>query len=225
MVRLDHQAAERAIARSREPYFRYTPISVVAAASNPEALTEAAEMIGSQIMRELSQDAKEAYEKSFQGKETCTRKALGPLVRMREKLYALRFVSVEAVDIIADIDQVLGNLPKTGPLDGSPFESLVALTLRLKQGDVRKGASSPFYGNRGLEDLPDIMTEQEGTQHDIGLPLPPARTTDTPLATAVPVVTVTPVVPAPAQVPDLVPDLVPVVPPMPQERSKRAVWF
>jgi uncharacterized phage-like protein YoqJ len=205
------KAADRAIARSHEPYFRYTPINVVAATTNPGALAEASVMIGSQILREISQDAKEAYERSLQGKESCTRKALGPLVRMREKLYALRFVSVEAVDIIFDIDQVLGALPKTGPLDGTAFESLVALTLRLKNGDVRKGAHSPFSGMRGLEDLPDLITEPVSAHPQMGLPLPVA-VVDTPTL-------------APVTAPVHAPDLAPVVPQLPPERSKRAVWF
>lgn len=216
------KAADRAIARSHEPYFRYTPINVVAATTNPGALAEASVMIGSQILREISQDAKEAYERSLQGKDSCTRKALGPLVRMREKLYALRFVSVEAVDIIFDIDQVLGALPKTGPLDGTAFESLVALTLRLKNGDVRKGAHSPFSGIRGLEDLPDLITESASSHPQMGLPLPAAEV-ETPVTT-VPVQVIAPVS-APDVAPVRAPDLAPVVPQLPPERSKRAVWF
>lgn len=198
---LIRQAAPRAIARARDPYFRYTPIVIGAAVSHPEALAEAAEMIGSQVLREIAQDAKAAYEKSFAGKADCTRKALSPLVRMREKLYAMRFVSADAVDVIFDIDQVLGALPKTGPIEKGAFDSLVALTLRLMHGDVRKGAESPYTNQRGLQALPEALLEEtdEAAEPQLEMPLADEDRLPTPPR--------------------------PVIPPLAIERVRRPIWF
>lgn len=166
--------AHRYLARTHEPHFRFTPIQVAAAGSKPEALQHAATMIGSQLLLEIGQEAKEAYENSFRGKNDCTRRALSPLVRMREKLHAMRFASAEAVDVIFDIDQVLGAIPKTGPINGAVFDSLVALVLRLKNGDVRKDAQSPFVGQNGIEHLPDLRMDDVGPPADLPSVVPPA---------------------------------------------------
>lgn len=68
------------------------------------------------------------------------------LSRLREKLWGLRFVSADALKVMADIDDVLAKLPATGPYQAGAYQAIVALVLRLANKDIRDIAIDRLVG-------------------------------------------------------------------------------
>ncbi len=139
-------AASRATARQHPPEFRVTPFVLGPAACAPEALQAAVEELPGTLLDEVAQEAKLAYEGSFKGRAECTAKSLNVLSRLREKLWGLRFVSADALKVMADIDDVLAKLPATGPYQAGAYQAIVALVLRLANKDIRDIAIDRLVG-------------------------------------------------------------------------------
>lgn len=139
-------AAARAAAHQHHPKFQVVPFSIGTAACAPQALQEALQELPKTLKDEISQEAMAAYRGSFKGRTECTIKTLNVFTRLREKLWGLRFVSPDALAVIADMDEVLARLPANGPYRGSDYQELVALILRLGQGDIRDMAGTPLFG-------------------------------------------------------------------------------
>ena len=139
-------AASRATARQHPPEFRVTPFVLGPAACAPEALQAAVEELPGTLLDEVAQEAKLAYEGSFKGRAECTAKSLNVLSRLREKLWGLRFISADALKVMADIDDVLGKLPASGPYQAGAYQAIVALVLRLANKDIRDIDMDRLFG-------------------------------------------------------------------------------
>ncbi len=139
-------AASRATARQHPPEFRVTPFVLAPAACAPQALQAAVEELPGTLLDEIAQEAKLAYEGSFKGRTECTAKSLNVLSRLREKLWGLRFISADALKVMADIDDVLGKLPASGPYQAGAYQAIVALVLRLANKDIRDIDMDRLFG-------------------------------------------------------------------------------
>lgn len=130
---------------------------------------------------EISQVAKDSYEKSFDKKDTVGRKAMGPLKTLRDKLDGFSIVSPLVLPIVEDIDQVLAAVPDNGqPISGFPLLGLQGILSLLKDP---KAAHD--YAERKLAGM--AGDDPFGSwQADNGFTMIPAP------ATAVPVDAVTP---------------------------------
>ena len=82
---------------------------------------------------EISQVAKDSFEKSFDLKDTVGRKAMGPLKTLRDKLDGFSIVSPLVFPIVEDIDRVLDAVPDNGqPISGLPLLGLQGILSLLK---------------------------------------------------------------------------------------------
>lgn len=106
-----------------------------AEAEASSGLANATKGLGGRLLAEISEKARETWETSFQGKEQVTRKALRPIVAMREKMEALAFLNPAAAPTIELIDEVLSALPKTGEIKGRDLSSLMGLLNVLSDPD------------------------------------------------------------------------------------------
>ena len=70
--------------------------------------------LSGQILSEISQQARETLEASFQGKTSVTRRALSPLKAMRDKLDGLSFVDSSFRAVVRDLDRRLATIPVRG---------------------------------------------------------------------------------------------------------------
>jgi hypothetical protein len=164
--------------------FRFTPIAV----SAPEdlestGLTEQTTGLFSQLCHEVRISARAAFEASFAGKRSVTRKALRPIQAIREKLAGLSFLDPLVVETIEAIDATLDRVPDKGPITGVELNMLAGLLGRqLAQlgneqqsaGEEDQDVSDPAFKVNGEEDT-------ELTAFDVRH-LPKHQTVSVPLA-------------------------------------------
>ena len=87
-------------------------------------LEKALSGLSGQILSEISQQARETLEESFQGKTTVTRRALSPLKALRDKLEGLSFVDSGFRAVVLEIDRLLAGIPDRLPIQGRVLEGL-----------------------------------------------------------------------------------------------------
>jgi len=84
-----------------------------------------------QLYHEVRVAAKQAFEATFVGRREVNRKALRPILAIKEKLQGLSFLDPETVsETITTINEVIGKLPKKGPINGSDLDMLAGLVGR-----------------------------------------------------------------------------------------------
>lgn len=112
--------------------FAYTPVEIKAPESleDNEALEAQAQGMFGQLCHEVRGAARAAFEQSYVGKACVTRKALRPILAIREKLSGLVFLDPGVGAMIATIDTALDALPSSGPIEGRDLNMLAGLLSR-----------------------------------------------------------------------------------------------
>ncbi|MBN2644288.1 MAG: hypothetical protein JXR59_02300, partial [Desulfuromonadaceae bacterium] len=80
-----------------------------------------------QLCHEIRQLARSTYKASYDQKSEVTRKALRPVVSIRQKLEGLVFLDSRIGETLEHIDTVLSTVPDSGPIAGSSFYQLCGL--------------------------------------------------------------------------------------------------
>jgi hypothetical protein len=91
---------------------------------NHSGLSQALSGLGGQVLHEIAGVAREALEKSFQGKREVTRRALNPFRAIRDKLDGLSFLDSRFHAVIAEIDRLATDVTAQGPITGAPLTAL-----------------------------------------------------------------------------------------------------
>lgn len=109
--------------------FGFAPIQVTPAdqLSDSEELEQQAQGLLGQLCHEVRVAAKSAYESSYLGRSSVTRKALRPVAAIREKLAGLCFLGPVVIDALEVIDQTLAQVPQNGPIEGPTLKMLSGL--------------------------------------------------------------------------------------------------
>lgn len=95
-----------------------------------EGLDEETDGLLGQLFHEIRMQAKNAFEASFVGRKEVTRKALRPIMSMKDKLQGLSFLDPEIAEAIQGIEQVMAKVPKTGPITGADLDMIAGLVGR-----------------------------------------------------------------------------------------------
>ncbi|WP_448216477.1 DUF3150 domain-containing protein [Endozoicomonas sp. 2B-B] len=111
-------------------HFGYTTYKVVAS-PQPENLNQQVNQLGGTLREEISRDAQALFEQTFKGKNKVTRKALNPILRLRDKLHGLSFVDPGISPIVQRLDAGLSQLPNNGALEGEVLTQLMERVLLL----------------------------------------------------------------------------------------------
>jgi NTP pyrophosphatase (non-canonical NTP hydrolase) len=122
--------------------------------------------LAGQLLKEIGQSARQAFEASFKGRTEVTRKALRPFNTISDKLKGLMFVAPQQiVGLLANIKAAIDALPKNGPITGAPLMGLIGVLTEL--GDI-----NGFVQAR--ESLPEAEGEQIDlfAEYDIETPVP-----------------------------------------------------
>ncbi|MCP5197444.1 MAG: DUF3150 domain-containing protein [Gammaproteobacteria bacterium] len=98
-------------------------------------LSQALSGLSGQVFHEIACIAREALEKSFQGKRTVTRRALSPLASIRDKLEGLTFLDGRFRAIVGEIDRLLAQVPKQGPIANGVLAALTQFLSLAAQPD------------------------------------------------------------------------------------------
>lgn len=94
-------------------------------------LEEKMEGLFDRLLYELSVKATESWENSFSGKTKVTRKAIRPLMAIREKLSGFQFSNSLATPLLELIERALRAIPATGPIENESFVALQSIILLL----------------------------------------------------------------------------------------------
>lgn len=95
-----------------------------------EGLDEETDGLLGQLFHEIRMQAKTAFEASYIGRKEVTRKALRPIMSMKDKLQGLSFLDPEIAEAIQGIEQVMAKVPKTGPITGADLDMIAGLVGR-----------------------------------------------------------------------------------------------
>ena len=115
---------------SQRFHFGYTTYKVVTSAQ-PDNLNQQVNQLGGTLREEISRDAQTLFEQTFRGKEKVTRKALSPILRLRDKLHGLSFVDPGIAPVVQRLDAGLAQLPNRGALEGEVLTQLMERVLLL----------------------------------------------------------------------------------------------
>lgn len=102
---------------------------------DPEPLMEEVRNLGNRLFTEVADSARDAWEKTFQGRDNVTRRALSPIKKMLKKLKGLAFVDPKVVPICECITSVLNALPKMGKIEGRDLMALHGLLFILSDSE------------------------------------------------------------------------------------------
>lgn len=142
--------------------FEYSVFRVAGTAATSGNLGDQVNRLGSQLLHEVSMEARELYEQSFAGaagsQRKATRRSLGAIMRMREKLAGLGFLDSAVEPMVKAIDKLFAAVPKTGPLEDELYDQALALVLILSDPDkVRRHATAGL----SVADIPRSESDEE----------------------------------------------------------------
>ena len=92
---------------------------------------QACRLCGREGVRFLGGYAQTLFEQTFRGKNKVTRKALNPILRLRDKLHGLAFVDPGIIPVVQRLDAGLAQLPNNGALEGEVLTQLMERVLLL----------------------------------------------------------------------------------------------
>ena len=127
-----------------------------------EADDQLAEEVGGladELWRGIAREAEESLETSFLGREKVTRKALRPLKRIQDKLNSLSFLDDRIQPVAEDIDQILDELPKTGPIEGDELFRIIAILSVLASPERAKRHGQDLRDGVHSSEMPDTPEE------------------------------------------------------------------
>lgn len=107
--------------------FRPQPISD----EKSEALEKSVGGLASDLIEDVSQCARTFFRESFLGKSRANRKTVNALIRIRDRLNGLSFLSRSILPLVQIIDEVVAQMPQEGYFDGDAFWKLSSVVQTL----------------------------------------------------------------------------------------------
>ena len=156
--------------------FGFTPVTIQPpkTLSDSDPLEEQAEGLYGQLCHEIRGMARTAFDASYVGKQSVTRKALRPITAIKEKLTALAFLDSQIPPLIQSIDDTLHQLPASGPIAGRDLNLLAGLLSRqlMRMGmpveQIDEDAES--VNGIGTDDEMDIPMAALSGMNEAGVP-------------------------------------------------------
>ena len=124
--KLDVNAVSERIGAGYES-FRLQPVS----AEKAVALAKSIGGLASELIASVTRSARIFFKESFLGKTRASRKTVNAVLKIRQKLQGLAFLSSSILPVIAFIDKVVNEMPAEGYFSGEPFWKLAALVKTL----------------------------------------------------------------------------------------------
>ena len=110
--------------------FDYT-VYKVTEAPKPDTLNHQVSKLGNTLRDEISRDAQALFDQTFSGKQKVSRKAIRPILKLRDKLHSLAFVDQGIAPVVQRLDAGLMQIPKQGSLEGEALTQLMERVLLL----------------------------------------------------------------------------------------------
>lgn len=146
--------------------FRLQPVS----AEKALALAKSIGGLASELIASVTRSARIFFKESFLGKTRASRKTVNAVLKIRQKLQGLAFLSSSILPVIAFIDKVLCEMPSEGYFSGEPFWKLAALVKTLGDATLLEEVmADPAYAAAAF---PMQETESSSAQEALDLDVP-----------------------------------------------------
>ena len=146
--------------------FDYT-VYKVTEAPKPETLNHQVNQLGNTLRDEISRDAQALFEQTFSGKQKVSRKAIRPILKLRDKLNGLAFVDQGIAPVVQRLDAGLMQLPSQGSLEGEALTQLMERVLLLCSVEQMQRCAE------GLSVLTEPVKRQVPDEPDNSVIIPP----------------------------------------------------
>lgn len=168
--KLDVSAVSERISAGYES-FRLQPVS----AEKAVALAKSIGGLASELIASVTRSARIFFKESFLGKTRASRKTVNAVIKIRQKLQGLAFLSSSILPLIAFIDKVLCEMPAEGYFSGEPFWKLAALVKTLGDANLLEEImADPAYAQASF---PVEETESPRDEQSLGLDAPQSDAT------------------------------------------------
>ena len=117
--------------------------------------------LGNTLFDEIAKAAREASNKSFEGKTEVTRKALSPLKNIRKKLNDLSFIEPKVLPVALLIDSALNKIPTKGAIRGTELLMLQGLLLLLNNTQNLINYAQEILEGRSHDSVIDCLIQIE----------------------------------------------------------------
>ncbi len=107
--------------------FKIEELGATFAPAAQKGLQEVVGGLSSQLLHEISQQARDAWDQSYAGKDEVGQKALRPLAAMADKLEGLSFVDGRVATMAQNIRDCLKAMPKSGAVSGQDFNAVAGV--------------------------------------------------------------------------------------------------
>lgn len=163
--KLDVNAVSERISAGYES-FRLQPVSEQKAAD----LAKSIGGLASELIASVTRTARTFFKESFLGKSRANRKTVNAVLKIRQKLQGLAFLSSSILPLIAFIDKVVCEMPSEGYFSGEPFWKLAALVKTLGDATLLEEViNDPAYAATAF---PVQETESSSAQETLDLDVP-----------------------------------------------------
>jgi hypothetical protein len=131
--------------------FRVAPVS--GSEDQEDSLIQKTSGLADRLFFEVATQAEKTLEESFKGKATVTRRAIRPLIAIREKLDGLSFLDARVTPVMTWIEELLDKLPKSGPIEGSALMGIESALVTLSSPDrIKALGESRLFGESATEE-------------------------------------------------------------------------
>ena len=163
--KLDVNAVSERISAGYES-FRLQPVS----AEKAVALAKSIEGLASELIASVTRSARIFFKESFLGKTRASRKTVNAVLKIRQKLQGLAFLSSSILPVIAFIDKVLCEMPSEGYFSGEPFWKLAALVKTLGDATLLEEVmADPAYAQASFP-VEESTSSRDETSLDLDMP-------------------------------------------------------
>lgn len=166
--KLDVNAVSERISAGYES-FRLQPVSEQKAAD----LAKSIGGLASELIASVTRTARTFFKESFLGKSRANRKTVNAVLKIRQKLQGLAFLSSSILPVIAFIDKVVCEMPSEGYFSGEPFWKLAALVKTLGDTTLLEEviydpayAAAAFPAEAQASSRDEVLPELETPQTD-----------------------------------------------------------
>lgn len=163
--KLDVNAVSERISAGYES-FRLQPVS----AEKAVALAKSIGGLASELIASVTRSARIFFKESFLGKTRASRKTVNAVLKIRQKLQGLAFLSSSILPVIAFIDKVVNEMPSEGYFSGEPFWKLAALVKTLGDATLLEEImNDPAYAQASFP-VEESTTSRDETSLDLDAP-------------------------------------------------------
>ncbi len=146
--------------------FRLQPVT----ASGAQALANRVGGLGGELIADIAQIARNFFKESFLGKSRANRKTVNAVLKLRERLNGLSFLSNAIQPLVDMIDRVVAQVPPEGYFEGEAYWKLATLVKTLGDESLLEEIIRKQVSVEGLQQAEDSPAPNEAEELPVAKP-------------------------------------------------------